>query len=113
MSVLVEVVVGQLQLVEEDGLFHPVSTGGRGVGVDVEPPRHVGLSLARHHPLRVVVLVATVVERYYVHEEDVLGVWVEPFESDLECGEHPPVKNKMAVVNRIVESWRFYTRWLL
>ena len=103
MSVLVEVVIGQLELVEEDGLFHPVGSRGWRVGMDVESTRHVGLCLARHHPLRVVVLVTTVVQRYYVHEEDVLGVWVEPFQCDLERGEHPPVKNKMAVVNRIVE----------
>ena len=88
-SVLVEVVVGELELVEEHGLLHPVGARGRGVRVDVETARHVGLGLPRHHPLRVVVLVAAVVQRHDVHQQDVLGVRVEAFQRHLESGEHP------------------------
>lgn len=36
----IEVVVGQLKLLERDKLPHPMRSCGGGVGVDVEPPGH-------------------------------------------------------------------------
>ena len=90
MAVLVEVVIGKLELMERDGLLHPVVAGGRGVRVDVEPTRHVRLRLARHHPLRVVVLVAAVVQRNDVDEQDVLGVGFQSAHRYLDSREHPP-----------------------
>lgn len=46
----VQVVVGQLQLLEGDELPHPVRAGGRRVRVDVEPAGHGGLCLPGHRP---------------------------------------------------------------
>ena len=48
--VLVQLVVGQLELVEGDHLLHPLRPLGGRVGVHVDPGRRVGVSLARHHP---------------------------------------------------------------
>lgn len=50
MSERVQVVVGQLQLLEGDELPHPVRAGGRRVRVDVEPAGHGGLCLPGHRP---------------------------------------------------------------
>lgn len=50
MSERVQVVVGQLQLLEGDQLPHPVRPRGRGVRMDVEPPGHSGLCLPGHRP---------------------------------------------------------------
>ena len=52
MSERVQVVVGQLQLLERDELPHPMGSGGGGVRVDVQPPGHRGLGLARHRPVQ-------------------------------------------------------------
>ena len=79
------------------GLFHPVRPGGWGVGVYVESPRHVRLGLARHHPLRVVVLVAAVVQWNYVHQEDVFGVRIQAFQAGLEGGKHTPTRKEISI----------------
>ena len=50
MAVLVQLIVGELQFIEGDDLFHPLSSLSRGVGVDVDPGWGVGVRLARHHP---------------------------------------------------------------
>ena len=89
-SVLVEVVVGELEFVEGQRLFHPVRAAGRRVRVDVESPGHVRLGLAGRHPLRVVILVAAVVERDHVHQQDVLGARVQALQRHLERRKHPP-----------------------
>ena len=68
MSILVQVIVCELQFVESDRLFQPMRTRGRAVWVDVESPGHVGLRLPRHHPFRVVVLVPAVVQWHDVDE---------------------------------------------
>lgn len=96
MSVLVQVVVGQLQLVEGYGLFHPVRTRGRGIRVDVEPAWHVRFSFAGDYPVRVVVFVAAVVDGYDIHQQDVLGVRVKTIERHFDGWEHSP-ENKHVV----------------
>ena len=48
--VLVQLVVGQLELVEGDHLLHPLRPLGGRVWVHVDPGRRVGVGLARHHP---------------------------------------------------------------
>ena len=48
--VLVQLVVGQLELVEGDHLLHPLRPLGGRVWVHVDPGRGVGVGLARHHP---------------------------------------------------------------
>ena len=50
MAVFIQLIVGELELVEGDDLFHPLSALGGGVWVDVDPGRGVGVGLARHHP---------------------------------------------------------------
>lgn len=56
MSVLVQRVVGQLELQEGDGLLHPVAAAGRRIGVDVRPAGRLRLRLPRHLPLLLVPL---------------------------------------------------------
>jgi len=58
--------------------------------MDVESSRHVRLGLAGRYPLRVVVLVAAVVQRNDVHQQDVLGARVESFQRHFERRKHPP-----------------------
>lgn len=48
---VVQFVVGQLQLVKADHLTHPRLPRGRGVRVDVDSGRHRGVRVPRHHPL--------------------------------------------------------------
>lgn len=55
MPLVIQFVVGQFQLVKADHLTHPRLSGGWGVRVDVDPGRHWGVCVPRHHPLRAVV----------------------------------------------------------
>lgn len=50
-ALVVQLVVGQLELVEADHLAHPRLPRGRRVRVDVDSGRHRGVGVARHHPL--------------------------------------------------------------
>ena len=50
MAVFIQLIVGELELVEGDDLFHPLSALGRGVWVHVDPGRGVWVRFARHHP---------------------------------------------------------------
>lgn len=50
MSEGVQVVVGEFKFLERDELAAPVSTGGGGVRVDVEPSGHGGLCLPGNRP---------------------------------------------------------------
>ena len=52
MSVLIQLIVGEFELIEGDNLFHPLGSFGRGVGMDVDPRGGVGVGLAGHHPTR-------------------------------------------------------------
>ena len=90
-SVFVGNVVAQLQLVESDHLLHPLFASAWRVRVDVQPSRHLGVRLAGHHPLAVVELVAAVIHRHDVHQQDVLGLLVQSRHFDFERREHPSV----------------------
>ena len=90
MSLLIQVVVGELEFVEGTWLLHPVGARGRGIRVDVESSRHMGFCLASDHPLRVMVLVAAVINWHNVNQQDVLGMGVQAFKGALEDGKHPP-----------------------
>lgn len=50
MAILVELIVGQLQLVEGHYLLHPVGTGGRRIGMHMNTWRRYGIRFACHHP---------------------------------------------------------------
>lgn len=51
MAVLVERVVGELELQEGDGLLHPVAPQRRRVGVEVRPAGRLRLRFSCHLPL--------------------------------------------------------------
>ena len=90
MPVVVQEVVGELELVEADDLLHPLGAFGGGIRMDVDPTRHVGVRLARHHPGGRVegVPVALVVHRHEVHHDHVVRQRVQPEQANLERGEH-------------------------
>ena len=94
MAILIQLIVGELQLVKGDDLLHPLSTLGRGVRVDMDPWRTVGVCLARHHPAARVegVPVALVIHGHKVHDQHVVLHGVQAKESHLEGGEHPPAR---------------------
>lgn len=50
MAVLVQCVVGELELEEGDRLLHPVGPRGRRVGVEVGPAWRLGLRFSCHLP---------------------------------------------------------------
>ena len=89
---LVRQVVGQLQLVEGDHLLHPLLSSCGAVRVDVHPLRHLGVRLPSHDPPTVMELVAEIVRRDDVEQEDVLGLRVEAGHAELHLREHLPAK---------------------
>lgn len=50
MAVLVERIVGELELEEGHRLLHPVAPRGRRVGMEVGPAGRLRLGLSRHFP---------------------------------------------------------------
>ena len=93
MALLVQLVIGQLELVEVDDGVHPVCASIGGVGMDVEPGGGA-LLLKAPHPGRVLVLVAVLVHRRHVHQQDVGGVWVQIVQLHFQWWEHPPIKKQ-------------------
>lgn len=63
MSLVVQLVVGQFQLVETDDLPHPGVSRGQRVRVDVGPRGHRGVGVPGHHPLGAVVHVPGIQRR--------------------------------------------------
>lgn len=55
MSLVVQLVVGEFELVEADHLPHPGVSRGQRVRVDVGPRGDGGVCVSRHHPLGAVV----------------------------------------------------------
>ena len=94
-TVLVLDVVGELELVERDHLAHPLLASGWRVRVDVHALGHLRVRLARHHPLRVVELVATVVGGHDVQQENVLGALLQAAHLHFE-------RRKHASINRLL-----------
>ena len=72
MSILIEQVVGELDILEKNSLPHPLNTGGRRVRMHVEAAVFVRLGLAGDAPFGVVEFVAVVVRGYDVHQQYVL-----------------------------------------
>ena len=91
-AVVVQLVVGQLELVKGDDLFGPLGAFGRRVRMNVDPRRRVGVRFARHHPAGAVegVSVPLVVHGHEIHHEHVVGIGVQAKEAHLESWEHPP-----------------------
>jgi len=91
MSLFVDDVVGQFQLVERQRPTHPVLTAGWRVRVHMQLSANDRLvGLARYDPPVVLVLVAIAVDRYDVDHDDVVDVRVESSNSQLQRREHAP-----------------------
>ena len=96
MSVIVHFVVGQLDFVEADNLFHPLCTSARRLGLHVDSRsdgKRVGL--ACHQPGRAMVGIAItpVIDWDDVQVEGVLWGRVEVAEANTEAREHSPAKH--------------------
>lgn len=55
MALVIQFIVGELELVKADHLSHPSLSRGRRVWMNVHPGWHRGVSVSSHHPLRAVV----------------------------------------------------------
>ncbi|RNA06218.1 hypothetical protein BpHYR1_045478 [Brachionus plicatilis] len=87
-SVLVLDVVGELELVKRHIFGHPLFASGRRVRMYVHSLGHLGVRFASHHPFRVVKLVAAIVGRYHIHQQYVLGPFVQTAHFHLERRKH-------------------------
>ena len=94
MSVLVEVVVGEFDLLEGDVVLHPLRARRRRVRVDEVAAGHLRLALPGHGPLLAGVLVPAVVGQGEVEEDKVLLLRVQALHGRLERGEHAPAKRE-------------------
>lgn len=92
-------VVGQFEFMESNRLGHPLLASGRAVRMNIHPLGHLRVGLACHHPAGVVELVAAVVRRHNVHQQDVFGFFIEPVYSHFERREHPPAEENTPRVN--------------
>lgn len=59
MALIIQFVVGKLQLVEADHLPHPSLPRGRRVGMNIHPWWHRRVSITCHHPFRAVINIPT------------------------------------------------------
>ena len=87
---LIRNIIGEFEFMESDGLAHPLLPFGRAVWVDVHALWHLRVGLPGHRPVGVVELVAAVVHGDDVHQQDVLGCFIEPLHPHFERREHPP-----------------------
>ena len=92
MSVIIHLMVGQLQLVETNNLLHPVCASGRRIWVNMDPGRRGRVCLPGHDPVGGVegITVALVVHGGEVHHQHVVLQGVHPVQADLVGREHPP-----------------------
>lgn len=67
-SLVVQFIVGELELVETDDLPHPGVARGQRVWVDVGPRGHRGVGVPGHHPLGAVVDVPGI-------QDNILNTW--------------------------------------
>ena len=83
MSLFVQLVVGEFELVKINDCVHPVRAEGRGFGVHVQPCWGT-LFLKTLHPRRVLVFVTILVHGSHVHQENIvdIGVQVKDFNFD-------------------------------
>ncbi len=96
LAILIQLVVGQLDLLEGDDLLPQLLPGVGRVRVGVQPPGWRRIRLARHQPRGAVVgvAVALVVARHNVQDDVVLEVRIQVDEAGPDGGEHPPARNK-------------------
>jgi len=112
MSMLVQLVVGELELLERHHLLGQVVAAERRVGMGAEAVGHGRVGLAGHQPRRAVVgvAVALAVHRHHVHQHVVLGVRLAAAELGADGGEHAPtvdmqisvsIRDKLGVLKAI------------
>ena len=90
MSILVEVVVGQFNLLEGDVVFHPLGPCGGWVTVNEELGLELGLGFSGNRPLLASEFVSAVVSQNQVKEDEVFGLGVQALHIDFQSGEHSP-----------------------
>lgn len=95
MSLLVQLVISELELVKVDDSVHPVRAKVGGVRVHIETCRRT-LLFKTPHPHGVLVLIAILVYWCHIHEQDVSGVGIQVKQLNFEWRKHPPkVRNSM------------------
>ena len=96
LSVLVHLVVGELDLLEGDDLLAKLFTGIRRIRVRIESSRWGRVSLSGHQPGGAVIGVAVplVVAGDDVQEDPVLQVRPEICKTCPDCRKHPPAPQK-------------------
>lgn len=84
--IVVELIVGEFQLIEGDRLLHPVSSARGAVRVYVNPRGRNRIGSAGNHPSAAVesVSVPLVVAGYEIHDEEVIGGGIQSEESTLQ-----------------------------
>ncbi len=94
MPIIIELIVGELELVEGHDLFHPGGAFRRRIRMDVYSRRRIRVRLARHHPAARVegVAVPLVVHRDKVHDQHVVLHGVQAEQADLVGGKHPSAR---------------------
>ena len=100
MSVLIEGVVGELDLLEGDVVFHPLGSSCWRVWMNEQPRRHLRFSLSGHRPLLARELVSAVVGENEVHQDEVLGLRIEAGNGHLHRGKHSSAKGKDKSFNK-------------
>ena len=88
-SELVQLVIGEFELVEVNDRFHPVSSESGGVWVNVKP-RGRAVFLEALLPRGVLELVAIFITRRYVHEQDIALLRVKIQQLYFERWKHSP-----------------------
>ena len=102
MSVLIEGVVGQLDFLKGDVVLHPLSSGRRRIWMDEESRRHLRFRLSGNRPLLSGELVPAVVGQDEVHQDEVLGLRVEPGNGHFHRREHSSGKKETFVRLKII-----------
>ncbi len=94
MTIIVQLVVGELELVKGHDLFHPGGAFRRRIRMYVYSRRRIRVRFARHHPAARVegVAVPLVVHRDKVHDKHVVLHGVQAVQADLIGGEHPSAR---------------------
>lgn len=88
MPVVIQRVVGQLDLVEHDRLRGPVRPQGRTVRVQTKPLRTLRLGATRWNPLRAAELESAVADGHHLQQHAVIRVRVQAVHRQSHRGEH-------------------------
>ena len=90
MTILVHIVIGQLDFMEGDIVFHPVTSGGWAVWMVIQSRSELGLRLAGHCPLLARVLVSALLRQHDVQQHEVVLGGLQAGHGGPDGGEHAP-----------------------